>query len=274
MVLKSFDFRSSFLMPSMRNPSDSVLDIVSRQTCTGKKNHFFWSTSTDCTKLTMYRGFVTPLARCSSSVGAFGSIWIIFSYMSWIKTRISAFQTNKRDPANSLFSVSVSLWLLTVLLRDKSEHLFCSPLHNMACWNHSTDLEVGGIELKWNKTTVKHALRIAKYFFSYSLLRRRCRLPWNRARMDVARPSWGEWSSFLPLAKVFSTQYPAQSPLWSCPGGRRAAPTGTSVCFCRFGRTVSTGRCCGVSAIRWLTKERNQTLSVCRSWPVANDLLT
>lgn len=46
----------------MRNPRVAVLEIVSRHT--------------------MYRGFVTPFARCSSSVGAIGSICIIFSYIS------------------------------------------------------------------------------------------------------------------------------------------------------------------------------------------------
>lgn len=50
------------LCTSIRNPNVAVLDIVSRQT--------------------IYRGLVTPLARCSSSFGASLSIWIIFSYIS------------------------------------------------------------------------------------------------------------------------------------------------------------------------------------------------
>lgn len=47
---------------SIRKPNVAVLEIVSRHT--------------------MYLGLVTPLALCSSSLGASGSIWIIFSYMS------------------------------------------------------------------------------------------------------------------------------------------------------------------------------------------------
>lgn len=50
-------------LTSIRKPNVAVLDIVSRQT--------------------MYLGFVTPLARCSSSFGASLSICIIFSYISF-----------------------------------------------------------------------------------------------------------------------------------------------------------------------------------------------
>lgn len=49
-------------LTSILKPNVAVLEIVSRHT--------------------MYRGFVTPLARCSSSLGASLSICIIFSYMS------------------------------------------------------------------------------------------------------------------------------------------------------------------------------------------------
>lgn len=50
-------------MPSTRNPSVAVLEIVSRHT--------------------MYLGFVTPCTRRSSALGAVGSTCTIFSYMSF-----------------------------------------------------------------------------------------------------------------------------------------------------------------------------------------------
>lgn len=62
-VLKSLlEVPSDFRIPSIRNPKVAVDDMVSLQT--------------------MYLGLVTPFIRCSSSVGAFESIWHIFSYMS------------------------------------------------------------------------------------------------------------------------------------------------------------------------------------------------
>lgn len=114
-------------------------------TCPVRKKYVSWKTSIWCSDTTWYfftwngvpshsPKFCMAMIFCSTTRPLIPvSIWTI-------KNQIRFYYL--------LFSVSVSLWLLTVLLRDKFEHRFCSPSHSMACWSHSTDLAAEGIELK------------------------------------------------------------------------------------------------------------------------------